>query len=104
MTGAIIMKSTQYNSRSNEWAGDLTVWLRENAEDNSEQLARLHKNLRRAREQELTLRQRQIVELHYEQGLSVTQIAHLLHINPSTVSRTLSRAHERLRRCLQYTF
>ena len=52
------MKSTQYNSRSNEWAGDLTVWLRENAEDNSEQLARLHKNLRRAREQELTLRQR----------------------------------------------
>ena len=56
------MKSTQYSSRGSEWAGDLAVWLRENAEDNSEQLARLHKNLRRAREQELTFRQRQIVE------------------------------------------
>lgn len=98
------MKYTPYDSRSSEWAGDLTVWLRENAEDNAEQLARLRRNLRRARKQELTLRQQQMIELHYDQGLSVTQIADLLHVNPSTVSRTLRRARDRLRRCLQYTF
>ena len=98
------MKNTHYNSRSSEWIGDLTVWLRENADDNKERLERLHKNLRRAREQELTRCQQQVLELHYEQGLSVTEIAHLLGVNPSTVSRTMRRAHERLRRCLQYTF
>ena len=96
------MKSTRYNSRHNDFSGDLTVWLRENAEDNEEQLARLRKNLRLAREQELTPCQRQVLELHYEQGLSVTQIARQLDVNPSTVSRTLHRAHERLRRCLRY--
>ena len=49
---------TRFDTRSSEWAGDLTVWLRANAPDNSEQLERLRRNLRRAREQELTPRQR----------------------------------------------
>ena len=96
------MKNTRYNSRSGVWSGDLAVWLRENAEDNEEQLTRLRRNLRLARERELTPCQRQVLELHYEQGLSVTQIARQLDVNPSTVSRTLHRAHERLRRCLRY--
>ena len=98
------MKNTRYNLRSGVWAGDLAAWLRENADDNEEQLARLRRNLRLARERELTPCQRQVLELHYEQGLSVTQIARQLDVNPSTVSRTLQRARERLRRCLRYAF
>lgn len=48
------MRDTRFENRSSEWMGDMTVWLRANAGDNSEQMARLRRNLRRAREQELT--------------------------------------------------
>ena len=81
----------------------MTVYLRETGEDNSLQMERLRRNLRRAREQELTPRQRQMLELHYDQRLSVTEIAKELGLHPSTVSRTLERARERLRRYLRYT-
>ncbi len=40
--------------------------------------------------------------MHFEQNMSVTEIARELGLNRSTVSRTLRRAQERLRRCLQY--
>ena len=46
---------------------------------------------------------RQMLELHYDQRLSVTEIAKELGLHPSTVSRTLGRARERLRRYLRYT-
>ena len=81
----------------------MTLYLRETGEDNSLQMERLRRNLRRAREQELTPRQRQMLELHYDQRLSVTEIAKELGLHPSTVSRTLERARERLRRYLRYT-
>lgn len=96
------MSNIPFDTRSSEWIGDLTVWRRETAEDNSLRLERLQRNLRQAREQELTPRQQEVLRLHYEQELSVTQIAEQLHVNPSTVSRTLHRARERLRRCLKY--
>ena len=97
------MSNTPFDTRSSEWIGDMTVWLQDNAEDNSLQLERLRRNLRRAREQELTPRQQDLLRLRYEQNLTVTEIAERLQVHPSTVSRTLRRARERLRRCLQYT-
>lgn len=98
------MNGTHYNNtRSSEWIGDMTVWLRSNASDNEERLCRLRRNLKQVREKELTPRQRKVLELHYEQGMSGVEIAEELGINPSTVSRTLSRARERLRRYLQYS-
>ena len=97
------MKDTRFNSRSSEWLGDMTVWLRENAEDNKEQMDRLYRNLRKARKLELTPRQQHMLELYFDENMKVGQIAEMLHVNPSTVSRTLRRAKERLRRCLQYT-
>lgn len=56
----------------------MTVWLRDHAEDNSEQLERLRRGLRRAREQELTPRQREMVFLYYDRGLKMSQIAQKL--------------------------
>ena len=96
------MRTTRFDTRSSEWIGDMTVWLRDNAGDNRDQLLRLRRKLQQAREKELTPCQRRVVELCFEQGMSVTEAAELLEVAPSTVSRTLHRAKERLRRCLQY--
>lgn len=96
------MRDTRFDTRSSEWSGDLTVWLRQNAPDNSEQLDRLRRNLRQAREQELTPRQRQVLGLYYDDGMTIPQIAQALKLNRSTVSRTLQRAKDRLYRCLRY--
>ena len=98
------MKNTASKKRVIDFNADLQVWMRENAEDNSEQLSRLKRNLRQARELELTPRQRQGLAMHFDQDLSVTQIARELHVNPSTITRTLQRAKGRLRRCLRYGF
>ena len=96
------MNATPFDTRSSEWAGDMTVWLRENADDNQEQMERLLRNLRKARVQELTPRQQQMLAMRFEQNMSGAEIARELGLNRSTVSRTLRRAQERLRRCLQY--
>lgn len=96
------MNATPFDTRSSEWAGDMTVWLRENANDNQEQIERLLRNLRKARVQELTPRQQQMLSMRFEQNMSGAEIARELGLNRSTVSRTLRRAQKRLRRCLQY--
>lgn len=97
------MRNTPFDTRSSEWIGDMTVWQRENSEDNALQLERMRRNLRIAREKELTPRQRCMLELYYDRQMSVTEIAQELGVNVSTVSRTLQRARNRLRRYLQYT-
>lgn len=97
------MRDTRFESRSSEWIGDMTVWMRANAEDNQDQLERLRRNLRRARQQELTPRQKQVLALYFDQGLKMPQIAKKLGVNRSTVSRTIRRAKDRLYRCLRYT-
>ena len=96
------MRSTRFNNSSGQWLGDMTVWLRANAGDNGEQLDRLRRSLRRARDQELTPRQRQMLELYFDRGMNIPQIAGELGVNPSTVSRTLRRARDRLYRFLRY--
>ena len=37
------MNDTRFDTRSSEWIGDMTVWLRENSADNSERLERLRR-------------------------------------------------------------
>ena len=96
------MANRTFDTRSSEWLGDMTVWLRDNANSNSELLTRLRQNLRRARQQELTPRQQQVLTLYYDQGMNMTQIAQTLGVNCSTVSRTIRRAKQRLYRCLRY--
>ena len=89
--------------RDNEFMGDLAAWERENGEDNSEQLERLRRNLRRVRSAELTPRQAQLLHLYYDLGYSMSGIAGELGIDKSTVSRTISRGRERLKRYVQYS-
>ena len=79
------------------------AWNRETGGDNSEQMERLRQNLRRACEAELTPRQKRVVYLYFEQDLRVSEIARREGVHKSSVSRTLRRAKERLRNCLQYS-
>ena len=97
------MKDTRFDTRSSEWEGDLTVWLRKNSENNDLQLERMRRNLRIARERELTPRQQEILSLYYDEHLKIAEIARRLEVNTSTVCRTLERARERLRRSLRYS-
>ena len=102
------MAAGKYNApisrRDNEFLGDMTIWERDNSEDNSEQLARLRRNMRLIRERELTPRQQEMLHLYYDLGLSIPQIAREKGLNKSTVSRTLARGRERLKRYLQYSW
>ena len=89
------MERISLDARGGQWLADLASWERENAPTNDEQLERLRRNLRLAR--------RQVLELYYDHGLTMGQIALKLHLNRSTVSRTLSRAKNRLYNSLRYS-
>ena len=96
------MKGTPYSIRNNEFYGDMAAWLRANAQDNDGELLRLKRNLRLARQEALTARQRQLLRMNFEQNKTVTEIAQELGVNKSTVSRTPLRAKRRLYQCLRY--
>ena len=55
-----------------------------------------------AMNEELTDRQREMVNLYYLEQMSMTEIASLLGLSPSTVSRTVKRGTVRLKRYLKY--
>ena len=97
------MKSTRFEPRAGEFYGDMASWLRDNAPDNASDIQRLRRALRVAREQELTPRQREMLHMHFELEMSMTQIADALGVDKSTVSRTIARAKGRLHRVLRYT-
>lgn len=98
------MNNIQSKRLGKQLLADLTVWERENSEDNAQQLQRLHRNLRLARQQVLTPRQQQVITLFFEQQMNMTEIARQLGIHRSTVSRTLQRAKSRLYQALRYSF
>ena len=89
------MNQISLDAKGGQFLADLANWQRESAPDNSADLERLRRNLRFARQQ--------MLELYYDQGLTMGQIAAKLHLNRSTVCRTLQRARERLYACLRYT-
>ena len=85
---------------------DLTAWMTESAGNNSEQMLMMCRKLRTACRQELTPRQREIVELYFFSGkkTTMTRVARQLGIHRTTVSRTLKRAMRRLRNHLRYAW
>lgn len=95
------MKNIRYDGPGGLY-GELKLWQREQQQDNDEAMERLRRNLREARLDELTPRQAELLRLHFDEGLSVREIARRQGVSPSTVSRTLKRAKERLHRCLRY--
>lgn len=91
------------SNASNHYFRDYQLWLRENAEDNTERLERMRRNLRTAREEELTPLQQRVFRMFYEEGLSVSEIARREGRNKSSVSRAIKRGHARLQNHLRYS-
>ncbi len=60
------------------------------------------KRVQRVMQEELTPLQRQTLTAYYFQQQTIPQIAAGRGVNKSTVSRTLRRAEEKLRRYLRY--
>ena len=58
--------------------------------------------VKRVIDEELTELQRQTLIAYYFQEQTIPQIAAERGVNKSTVSRTLHRAENRIRRCLRY--
>lgn len=81
---------------------DMAAYLEYIAEDNSERIDRLKKNLSRALKQDITPRQREYMALYYGQNMTMPAIAAHCGVHKSTVSRTLKRGREKLYRCLRY--
>lgn len=76
--------------------------LQETGETNDRIRAQMRRDLRRALADCVTPRQRELLLLRYEEGLSFTAIAQRLGLDPSTVSRTVRRGERNLRRCLRF--
>lgn len=99
--GTAAMGATRYK-RHRITNGDLLVYTHLMAEDNQEELLRLRHALGRALRDEVTDRQRQMLFLYYNEGRTMKEIADLLGVDRTTVSRTLKRGEQRILRCLRY--
>lgn len=86
------MAHLSLDAKGGQWLADLAEWGRSGAPDNRRQLEQLRQKLRTARRQVLTPRQREILGLYYDEGLTMSQIGERLGLNRSTVCRTIHRA------------
>ena len=96
------MRSIKSERRRLTATPEMTLYVQSIAATNTGEMSRLKRNLVRAVREELTPRQREMLLLHYQQRLSVNEIARQLEVCPSTVTRTLERAEKRLLRTLRY--
>ena len=83
---------------------DFAAWEQANSGDNQDQMTRLLRNMQRVKDAELTDNQAEMIHLYYDLGMSIPQIAREKGLNKSSVSRTLARGRERLKRYLQYSW
>lgn len=64
--------------------------------DDSEHIEKIKNNIQFIIENDLTKRQKQLIELYYFDNIKIEDIAKMLKINVSTVSRTIKRGKKRL--------
>lgn len=97
------MAAAKYR-RGQLYSADMALYLRQISEQNtnSSQISRLRRNLIRCLREDVTERQRTMLTMYYAQGLNQRQIGEALGVDKSTVSRTIKRGEQRLRRCLRY--
>ena len=88
--------------RGGAFAADMARFAQAMAEDNSEQLSFVKRNLVRALREDVTPRQREVLLLYYGQRLNTREIGERLGVSGSSVARTIKRGEARLRRCLRY--
>lgn len=80
----------------------ISVLIGDAAESNSVQHNLMIKVMRNVIENELSKRQRQMITLYYFQKMNIPEIAKMLGVNRSTVSRTISRGRRNIMEKLKY--
>lgn len=81
---------------------ELETYFHSIASNNTQEHSRLKRNVRRALMDELTERQRELILMRYGENKTQAEIADILGLCPSTVSRTIKRAENKLRKFLKY--
>ena len=96
------MSGTRYR-RGGIYAADMAHYARLLSEENTnaEEMSRLKVALWRAHHEDITEKQRKYLLLYYADGLNMNEIGRQEGVDKSTVSRTIRRGEERLRRCLR---
>lgn len=76
--------------------------LAADAETNSEKIQKVKSAMMKVIKNELTSRQRETIVLYYYKEMGVSEIADKLGLAPSTVSRTIKRARDKIYKFLKY--
>lgn len=97
------MSGARYR-RGGLYAADMARYARMLSEQNTnhEEMERVKVALWRAINEDITEKQRNYLLMYYGQGLNMNEIGAKMGVDKSTVSRTIKRGEERLRRCLRY--
>lgn len=97
------MAGTRYR-RGGLYAADMAHYARMLSEENNnaEEMSRLKLALWRALHEDVTDKQREYMLLYYGEGLNMVEIGQRVGVDKSTVSRTIRRGEQTLRRCLRY--
>lgn len=97
------MSGARYR-RGGLYAADMARYARMLSEQNTnhEEMERIKVALWRAINEDITEKQRNYLLLYYGEGLNMNEIGAKMGVDKSTVSRTIKRGEERLRRCLRY--
>ena len=82
----------------------MAVYMRMLSEQdtNTREMDRLKRRLRRAICEDVTETQRRYLMLYYGEQVNMVEIGRRMGVHKSTVSRTIKRGEDRLRRCLRY--
>lgn len=97
------MPNTKYR-RGKAFGADMAIYMNQigDCPRDDPGRSRLMRNLIRCIREELTPRQREVLFLYYVKNIRQKEIAAQLGVERSTVSRTIKRGEDRLRRCLRY--
>ena len=81
---------------------EIAALIGDTESDNSEKHRLMLKILRKVISEELTERQREVITLYYFDRANIPQIAEMLGVNRSTVSRTISRGRRNIMEKIKY--
>jgi RNA polymerase sigma factor (sigma-70 family) len=98
MNRRISLNASDFDQQVNELA------FSDEESSRAEASERLKKVMARIIRDELTKRQKEMVALYYYNQCGVSEIAQMLGVAPSTVSRTIKRARDRIYRYLKYYY
>lgn len=84
-----------------DWISDKSDYF-VNEENNSEKMEKIKTILYKVINQKLTAKQKQIIILYYFENINTIEIAKMLGVNKSTISRTLNRAKNTIKDYMEF--